>query len=373
MKHKIGIVRGAFLNRYEMQFYEPLTYDFDITAFGSKKPLHDRYKFPVIKLPCPMDLPDFPFKMPILNRIFIDAHYLIGLEEKLKGFDIVHTAETYYRYTQQALNARNKGYVKKVVATVLENIVNNNEGIMGRKEFKRRSRTELDHIIALTERTKNVLCKEGADESKISVVGHYIDTKRFRPDYKNNTNFLTLLYCGRLEEYKGVMDILEAINIILKNNLFTLKFRCVFAGAGSMLKKMRLYEDKYGINHYIDHVNVNYDRMPEIYQKADIYLAPSKPTPTWEEQYNTTLLEAQASGLSIITTDSGGIVENVGDAAIIIKPGDVKSLVNRLLYLMNNQIVRRSWGIKARNRAVHNHDISIGASKIAGIYNQLLK
>src|SRR3990172_767068 len=96
---KIAIVRGKFLNRYEMQFFEPLVRYFDITAFGSLTPFHDRYAFPVVKLASPMDLPDFPYKMPILNRLFTDAHYLLGLTERLQGFDLVHSAETYFYYT----------------------------------------------------------------------------------------------------------------------------------------------------------------------------------------------------------------------------------------------------------------------------------
>jgi len=99
MKSKIAIVRGKFLNKYEMQFYEPLVKQFDLTGFGSLTSYHDSFAFPVVKLPSPMDIPDFPYKMPLLNRMFIDVHYLYGLEEKLKGFDIVHTAETYFHYT----------------------------------------------------------------------------------------------------------------------------------------------------------------------------------------------------------------------------------------------------------------------------------
>ena len=127
----------------------------------------------------PMDLSEFPYKMPVLNRLFIDAHYLWGLEEKLRGFDIVHTAETYFHYTQQCLNAKGKA---KVIATVLENIPFNNEGIWGRKAFKARARRELDHIVALTHKTKEALIAEGADTRKMSVIPHFIDTKRFLPE-----------------------------------------------------------------------------------------------------------------------------------------------------------------------------------------------
>jgi len=95
MKTKVALVRGKFLNAYEMQLFDGLKNKYDLTAFGSLTPYHETFGFPVIKLPSPMDTPDFPKKMSVLNRIFVDAHYLYGLEENLKGFDIVHSAETY--------------------------------------------------------------------------------------------------------------------------------------------------------------------------------------------------------------------------------------------------------------------------------------
>jgi hypothetical protein len=127
MKPRIAIVRGKFLNAYEMQFYNPLAKTYELTGFGSLTSYHDSFSFPVKKLMSPMDIPDFPYRLPILNRLFSDAHYLYGLEHDLRGFDLVHTAETYFHYTQQCLNAKKMGYVKKVIATVLENIPFNND------------------------------------------------------------------------------------------------------------------------------------------------------------------------------------------------------------------------------------------------------
>ena len=68
-----------------------------------------------------------------------------------------------------------------MIATVLENIPFNNEKIWRRKAFKKRAREELDHIIALTKLTKATLIQEGTDPNKITVIGHFIDTKRFFP------------------------------------------------------------------------------------------------------------------------------------------------------------------------------------------------
>ncbi len=380
MKHTVAIVRGTFLNTYEMQFFEPLVKDFSITAFGSLTPYHDKFLFPVVKLPSPMDLPDFPYKMPILNRLFVDAHYLVGLEKRLQGFDLVHTAETYYHYTQQALSAKRRGYVKKVIATVLENIPFNNEGIWGRKAFKKRAREELDHIIALTQKTKESLLIEGCDPSKITVIGHFIDTQTFRPrhDYlrilgdRRQRNF-TIMFAGRLEEYKGVLDVLTAAKILLadqKQHDVSLTF--LFVGGGAENTRLENFAKQWGIDRSVRITNAPYEKMPSLYQHADIFVAPSKATRTWQEQYNTALLEAQASGLPIVTTRTGGIPENVGGAAILIEPGDARGLAVAIQQFLDDPKLRLRYARLARRRAETVHDIDLGAKKLARLYKRIL-
>lgn len=360
-KPKVAIVRGKFLNAYEMQMYEPLIDRYDITAFGSLTSYHDHFAFPVVKLPSPMDLPDFPSKMPILNRMFIDAHYLWGLENKLHDFDIIHTAETYFHFTGQCLTARGHA---KVIATVLENIPFNNERIWGRKKFKARARRELDHIVALTQKTRAALLKEGADIKKITVIPHFIDTKRFSPVPKqHNPTSLTVLFVGRFEEEKGVLDLLCASRLLETDSaLERYTINWLFVGSGSINISEPHVRVKY----------VNYEAMPAVYAQADIFVAPSKPTKTWEEQYCTALLEAQAMGLPIVTTATGGIVENIKDAGVAVPPGDVSAIARAIKTFILNPKLRFAYAKKARARAVAVHDISIGVKKLDRLYQTLM-
>lgn len=369
-KPKIAIVRGKFLNAYEMQMYEPLVDRYDLCAFGSLTCYHDRFAFPVVKLPSPADIPDAPYKMPILNRLLIDAHYLWGLETKLTGFDIIHTAETYFHYTQQSLSARRKA---KVVATVLENIPFNNEGIWGRKRFKARARRELDHMVALTQKTRAALLAEGADPGKITVIPHFVDTKRFHPAPKrDNTKSLTILFAGRFEEEKGVLDLLSAARVLAADDaLRPYTINWLFVGSGTINISSTHVRAKY----------VNYEAMPKVYQEADVFVAPSKPrtvlvrgkpTPTWEEQYCTVLLEAQAAGLPIVTTRTGGIPENIGDAGIVVSAGDVRQIARAIKEFILKPKLRAMFAKKARRRAMAVHDVTIGANKLDLLYQRLL-
>lgn len=366
MKPKVALVRGKFLNQYEMQVYEPLIDRYNLTAFGSTKPFHDMFAFPVVKLWSPMDFSGGAgsriagrIQLALLNRLFMDAHYLLGLEKALDGFDIAHSAETYYHYTLQCLNAKREGKVKAVIVTVLETIPHNNEGIWGRKSMKTRARKEVDHFIAVSTRAKDALVAEGTNPNKITVIPYGIDTKRFANHHADNDKTsLNILFVGRLEKEKGILDLLEVFK-----RLSNRKLHLTIVGSGSL---------KLGPMENVTFITSSYDDMPKVYAGADIFVAPSAPTKTWEEQYNIALLEAQSAGLPIITTRTGAIPENVGDAAILIAPDDAQALANALTQLIINPKLRQSLGKSARLRAESVHDIFIVSEKIDTLYQEVL-
>ena len=359
---KISIVRGAFLNPYELQNYTPLKDDFDIQAISSHHPISSRLNIPVKKLWAPTDLPDFPFKYPILNRIFTDAHQLFGLEKVIKGSDIVHVAETYYGYTHQAIMAKRRGHVRKVISTVWETIPNNNEGTKGRKRYKQYAYENIDKFITVTNKARLSLIKEGVNDNKIEVVKLGIDLNKFKPDHtQKKSKNIRILCVARLVPEKGVEDLLEAfIKILQKNN----KVWLTFVGDGPLKKDLQGYKN-------VTVKKVPYSKIHNEYQSADIFVLPSRKTKTWEEQYGMSLIEAMASGLPIITSDAGGTTETCGSSAIYIKPGNVIALKKNLEYLINNQDIRKSMGRASRVLAEKEYDCTKVAKRIGEIYRSL--
>ncbi len=330
---KIAVVRGAFANPYELQNFEVLNKKFDVTVFASKE---NRFRvkpgMTLEKLFSPYDYMG-RYARGVFNRLFVDSHHLFGLENSLKGFDIAHTAETYYGYTQQCLNAKRKGYIKKVVCTVWENIAFNNESIRGRKEFKKRAFAEVDLFLPVTQQAKEALIAEGCDSKKIQVLMPGIDLERFKPreipkQVRDDTP--TVLYVGRNVPEKGVSD-LSGVKIVS---------------------------------------NTPYELMPEVYKDASILVLPSRETATWKEQYGMVLLEAMASGLPIVTTGTGAIREVVGDAGIYT---DAKNLKNILEKLVTDKPERERRGKMSRSRAEKYFDRNIFTKKLEKIYERSLK
>ncbi len=360
---KIKIVRGAFLNPFEMQNYEGLGRDFDVEAISSKFPISTSTKLPLTKLWSPTDIPNIPFKYPILNRLFKDAHFLKGLEKALKGADIVHVAELYYGYTYQAIRAKRKGFVKKVISTVWETIPHNNESLKGRKRIKKYARENIDHYIAVTKRAKNCLIKEGIPEKKITVIPMGVDIDRFKPNPKlKNKRDINILCVARLVEEKGITDLLKTFLALREK---TPNLRLTFVGRGPLKSDLAGHRN-------ISVKSIPYSLIHNEYAKADIFCLPSRTNKTWEEQYGMCLVEAMASGLPIVATKTGSIPEVCGEVALLSPPHRPISLKQNLEKLIYNKELRERLGKKGRLLAEGKYNSHYTSKQIAKLYKKVL-
>ncbi len=358
---KIAIVRGSYFNKFEMQNYESLSQRHKITGFSGLKPIHQKYSFPLVKLASPVDLPNFPFKMPVLNRLCLgDAMYLFGLEEKLKGFDLVHTRETYFHFTQQALNAKKRGWVKKVVCTCSETIPFNHEGIWNRRRFKQRAIKEVDFFHCLTEKAKDCLIKEGGNPKKIVVFPYGVDLKKFKiKDTKHaktrrNPSIFRILFVGRLVKEKGIYDLLKIFISLYKSNK---NIRLNIVGDGperpniiNLINQIRLKYPQMPVN-VVKIKKAPYSKVYKEYQKANIFCLLSRPTQYWEEYLGMVLIEAMVSGLPIVTTKCGAIPEVVGRTGLLVNPGDWQAGLKAVNKLLKNKKLRIKLSLEGRKRA----------------------
>jgi len=177
-----------------------------------------------------------------------------------------------------------------------------------------------------------------------------------------------------MEWSKGVYEVIfSAKKLLTDPELKNYYLNFTLVGEGGEKKRIFDLEKRLGIEKWLTHKAVLYEKMPEEYQKADIFLAPSLITRHWQEQFGMVLIEAMACGLPIITTLSGAIEEVVGEAAVKVQPGDFFSLTRAIKNFILNPKARREYGKKARERAVKYFDIEIGAKKLEEVYKKVLR
>lgn len=359
MSLKIAFIRGSYLNNFELQSYYPAlkSKTIKITGISSLNSKH-KAKIPTQKLISPMDLPDFPHKLPVLNRLFIDAMYLHGLEAKLKQFDIAHARETYFHYSFQSCVALKRGNISKVLITCSETIPHNHETIWGRKYFKKFVINSATHFHCITQKAKQCLIDEGADPQKITVIPYGIDIARFKQlKPKKQKNNINLLFIGRLEEQKGVYQLIEVWKK-LRKEYSNINLQVV--GKGPL--------DKVLIEQGIIPEHHPYSKMPQIIQQADILIHPPKKDKYWEEYFGMVLLEAMAAKLSIVTTNCGAIPEVVGEAAQIVEQGNSQQLYKAVKLFIDNLDLRNKYSDLGFKRVSKLYDANIQAEKLAKLY-----
>lgn len=318
----IYIVRGSHANEYELQNYAPLAKSLDIKVITSQEPLTS-LSLPTVSLWSPTDLPHFPLRRQLLNRLLGGEQWLLGLKQLVTPSDILHTAETYTPYTHQAVLLRRQNKITKLVCTCWETIPHNNEKLAAMRRWKKQAYQFVDLFHTPTQLAKSALLAEGVPASKITVIPYGVNHTRFQVPGRVHSVKPVVLTLARAVPEKG------------------LKLQQELARRLSDLADFRWV------------TGVPYDRVPSLYRQADIFLLPSQVTPTWEEQYGMVLLEAMASGLPIVATVSGAIPEVVGNAALLAHPTDLAALEHSLRALLGDHTLWTRYANRSLKRARH--------------------
>ena len=114
-----------------------------------------------------------------------------------------------------------------------------------------------------------------------------------------NENQINVGYIGRITEEKGISDIIQLVEKNKDNE--GLSFHV--AGGGNLTS---FIEECEAIKY---HGILKHDEAHKFYQQMDILLLPSKTREFWKEQFGRVIVEAAASGVIVVGSNSGAIPE----------------------------------------------------------------
>jgi glycosyltransferase involved in cell wall biosynthesis len=137
-----------------------------------------------------------------------------------------------------------------------------------------------------------------------------------------------VLYLSRLQRAKGVEDLIRAFAAAEGCHDLTL----VIAGRGpdaGAFRELAASTEAADRIHFLD--DVGDDEKPHLMAACSVYALPSRPAPEFTETFGIALVEkALAGGGPIITCDTGGILEAVGDTAVIVPHSSPDALTTAL-------------------------------------------
>lgn len=383
--HKVGILRGPSLNPYEAQYFKRLPeYGFEPIGIATADNAFD-----LKEIPYPVRVGS-TFKTVTRNRL----HLVLGLAKKgtkynfnaytfriynLKkltaDLDIIHSADTWYPYTYQAVKTG-----KPTVVTEWENIPFNHQE-RPYSNIKKYNHQHVAHFIAVTEKAKELLVTEGANPNKITVIPAGLDCELFKSAPKNtglmqrlgiSQEATKILFVGRFVQEKGIFDLLNALSKIQNQNVELL---IVGSGTTETTEEIHKLASDLNLQPKVKFLgSINYAEMAQIHNIADVFCLPSAETKFWAEQFGYSLVEAMACGKPVVSTYSGSIPEIVKhqNTGLLVEPHNPDALALALETLINNRQLREKYGSNARTWVLEKFEAGKIASQIADVYRKVI-
>lgn len=152
-------------------------------------------------------------------------------------------------------------------------------------------------------------------------------------------------YVGRLTAQKGVDVLLRAAAGAAGPG-----WEVVVAGDGPERGRLRSLAAAEGVPAAFLG-SVAHDELGALYRSLDVVVVPSVETPGLVEQFGRVAVEAMASGVAVVASATGALPEVVGDAAVLVPPGDVDALAAALSSLEADPGARLRLGRLGRERS----------------------
>jgi glycosyltransferase involved in cell wall biosynthesis len=229
--------------------------------------------------------------------------------------------------------------------------------------FERRALREASAVYVCNRQAGDILRGKGF-RGTVRLVGLGVDLERFSPSDAQSPGRgrLRVGYVGRLEQHKGVHVLLEAVA-----PLSTVSLEVV--GDGPYRSELERRAHALGLAGRVRFsAFARHGSLPGVYQGLDVLAVPSVPTRTWVEQFCRVAVEAMACAVPIVASRTGSLPAVIGDAGVLVAPGDASALGAALSGLAADPVRRADLSQRARARAKR-----FSWASIAGAHHQLYR
>jgi glycosyltransferase involved in cell wall biosynthesis len=221
-------------------------------------------------------------------------------------------------------------------------------------------------IIVKSKRIRQLFISRGiGTQNKYDLIYHGVDLERFEnktpTPLPESEEELKLLFVGRLQNGKGLFDLIEAFDELGRHDVDLL-----IAGDGPINAEVKKI-GKRGLEQSIHLLGYRED-VPELLAASDVLVLPS-----YREGTPRVISEALASGTPVVSTRIAGIPEQVshGECGLLIDPGDLGALIDALDRLLNSEELRQKMSQACRSQA-ERFSMEREQREIARLYERLL-
>jgi len=207
----------------------------------------------------------------------------------------------------------------------------------------------LSIIIANSNFTKNELISLGVNEKKIiveKVIPNFLKHSKskesltdFRSKFTNTDNQI-ILYFGRLVERKGVEYLIRALD-----EMKTMNVHLIIVGGGELFEKLQLLSKQLNLTNKVTFFGrATDDELDKIQKISDIFVCPSIIDSRGMTEYlGLVIPEAMESGLPVIASSVGGIVDTIQNEVngLLVEEKNPKAIANAIERIISDEELKK--------------------------------
>jgi len=219
-------------------------------------------------------------------------------------------------------------------------------------------------IVVTTEEMRQTAIQAHAlPTDKIRVIPNYVNTERFCPPVARPHNEKPyLVFVGRLAAQKNIENLVTALAPLNHTQVDII-------GGGELRQKLQARIKADGLEHIRLVGNVPNDELPFFFQKADVYIQPSR-----YEGHPKTIFEAMACGAAVLAGDAPGVRQFIqhGQTGWLCAL-DAESIRAALQTLLEDAALREKLGTAARRYVAEHFALEVIVGQELAMLRQTLQ
>ena len=262
--------------------------------------------------------------------------------------------------------------IKKDHRLEIENASNWKERLSSRRwhsflPMQKKVSPKLNKIICVSGPSKQDVVEEFlVNPENVEVILNGIDIETFKPDSDSEVVENRIVTTASADiPLKGLRFLINALPRVLKDFPET---HLMVIGKSPNESKIRKLIDDLHLNERISFKsNLSEEEIVDIYHTSQIAVIPSL-----YEGFGFGAGEAMACGTPLISTDSGGLKDVIGDSAIKIASGSIEEIENKIISLFQDPKQREKLSLKGRSRMEDLFDWKITALNYIKVFEEII-
>lgn len=305
--------------------------------------------------------------LPMALNGHFHLHFYPGLRNQVERFkpEIVHIDEEPYNLaTFQAMRLAKKAGARALFFT-WQNLLRHYPPPFSWME--RYNLKNAAYAIAGNREGKEVLRAKGY-HGRVAIIPQFgVDPEIYKPSPQKMSlsRPFTIGYVGRLVEEKGVDLLLQALSDLPG------EWRLRILGSGPQKERLQSLVRELDLEHVAFDSPIPSPRMLDYYRGLDLLVLPSRTRTHWKEQFGRVLIEAMATGVPVVGSDSGEIPQVIGEAGLIFPEDDALALRGAIEKTMGDEKLRQRLTQAGRERVLERYTQAQIALETYQVYQEI--